>query len=129
VAAAAALVGCSPAADTKAAEEAVTKFHQGLDAAQFEAIYADAAEDLKKVSSAQTFVPLLTAIQRKLGVSKSTQQQTWRVNYATSGTFITLSYATVFEGGDATEQFVFRISGAQARLAGYHINSEALVLK
>ena len=107
----------------------MTRFHQALDAAQFQVIYTDSADDLKNVSPAERFVSLLTAIHRKLGVMKSTQRQTWRVNYAASGTFITLSYATVYEGGAANEEFVYRISGAQARLAGYHINSEALVLK
>ena len=66
---------------------------------------------------------------RKLGLTKSSMAQSWNVNYHTSGTFITLSYATTYEGGDAREQFVFRLQGAEAKLAGYHIGSDALVLK
>jgi hypothetical protein len=123
------VAGCSMSADTKLAEEAVARFHTMLDAAQFAAIYADAADELKKVTTQDKLTALLEAVHRKLGTVKSSMRQTWNVNYHTSGTFITLTYATSYEGGDASEQFIYRLQGADARLAGYHINSEALVLK
>ncbi len=123
------LAGCSMSADTKVAEDAVTRFHAMLDTAQFQAIYAEAADDLKKVTTQEKFNALLEAVHRKLGTTKSSREQSWNVNYRTSGAFVTLVYATAFEGGDASEQFVYRLQGANARLAGYHINSEAFLLK
>jgi hypothetical protein len=123
------VAGCSMSADTRVAEEAVARFHAMLDAAQFEAIYAESADDLKQVATQEKLIDLLEAVHRKLGPMKSSVKQTWNVNYHTSGTFITLIYATIFQGGDAHEQFVYRLQGADAKLAGYHINSDALLLK
>ena len=123
------LAGCSMSADTKMAEGAVERFHTMLDAGQFQDIYAESADDLKKVTTQEKLTALLEAVHRKLGVMKSSMKQSWNVNYHTSGTFITLVYATVYQGGDAREQFMYRLEGADAKLAGYYINSDALVLK
>jgi hypothetical protein len=123
------LTGCSMSVDKTAAEEAVTRFHATLDAGQFDSIYADSSEDLKKVTTQEKLDALLEAVHRKLGPTRSLKEQSWNVNYHSSGTFITLTYATSYEGGDASEQFVYRLQGANALLAGYHINADALVLK
>lgn len=123
------LAGCSMSADTKMAEGAVERFHTMLDAGQFQDIYAESADDLKKVTTQEKLTALLEAVHRKLGVMKSSMKQSWNVNYHTSGTFITLIYATAYQGGDAREQFMYRLEGADAKLAGYYINSDALVLK
>ena len=120
---------CSMSADAKVAEAAVDKFHTMLDAGEFEAIYVGSSEDLKNVSTRDRFVALLEAVHRKLGNSKSSKEQSWNVNYHTSGIFVTLVYVTSYAEGDASEQFVYRLQGSRAQLAGYHINSEALVLK
>jgi hypothetical protein len=123
------VAGCSMSADTKLAEEAVARFHTMLDGAQFEAIYAESADELKKVTTQEKLSALLEAVHRKLGIVKSSLKESWNVNYHTSGTFITLTYATIYEGGDAREQFIYRLQGPDAKLAGYHISSDALVLK
>lgn len=128
VAAVLALGACSMQADLGSAQAAVAHFHTQLDAEQYAAIYASTAPDLKRVSSEEKFSALLAAVHRKLGKVQSVKRQNWRVNYNTAGTFVTLSYATVFAGGDAEEEFVYR-QDPQPALAGYHINSEALVLK
>ena len=80
------------------------------------------------MTTREKFVAFLAAVHRKLGVMKSTKQRGWNVNYHTSGTFVTLTYATTYERGEAVEQFVYRLRAEQALLAGYHVNSEALVL-
>lgn len=123
------LSGCSPTADTEAAEQAVPKFHQLLDAGRFAEIYELSSEELKKVASKQDFLALLEAVHRKLGNTKSSQKQTWNINYHTSGTFVTLVYKTTYAEGEASEKFVFRMHDKAAVLAGYHINSNALILK
>ena len=122
------IAGCSMSADTKMAEAAVTRFHAMLDAAEFGSIYAESADELKDVTTQEKLVAFLGAVHKKLGVTKSSNKQSWNINYHTSGTFITLTYATVYEGGDASEQFVYRLRGADAKLGGYHINSEALIM-
>lgn len=129
IAVATALAGCSMSADTKLAEQAVPRFHEMLDAGQFEAIYTASAEDLKKAATRENFVALLEAVHRKLGATKSSNQQGWNVNYHTSGTFVTLNYSTAYAEGEAAEQFVYRLQDKKALLAGYHINSNALIIK
>lgn len=123
------LAGCSVSADTAAAEAGVPTFHQLLDAGQFVEIYEQSSDDLKKSTTQQDFVALLEAVHRKLGNTKSSDKQGWNINYHTSGTFVTLTYKTVYAEGDAAEQFVFRMQGKAAMLVGYHINSTALILK
>ena len=75
------------------------------------------------------FVAVLDAVHRKLGTVQKTERQTWNVNYHTSDTFATLVYKTQYVGGEATKTFVYRIKGGSALLAGYHINSNALITK
>ncbi len=123
------LGGCSMSADASLAEQAVPTFHQQLDAGNFDAIYAAAGDELKKVASQQDFVALLEAVHRKLGNTKASEKTGWQVNYQTSGSFVTLGYKTTFEGGDATEQFVYRLDEKSAVLVGYHVTSNALILK
>jgi len=100
-----------------------------LDAAQFESIYDASASDLKRVATRKDFVDLLEAVHRKLGVAASSDERTWIVNYNTSGEYVTLTYHTKYAEGNAAEQFVYRLEAGKALLAGYHINSNALILK
>jgi hypothetical protein len=123
------LCGCSMSADTAVAEQAVPKFHEELDAGRFDAIYNESADELKKTTTQQEFVAFLDAVHRKLGNTKASDKTGWRVNYQTSGSFVTLGYKTTFDGGSAQEQFVFRLQDKAAVLVGYHINSTALVLR
>ena len=120
--------GCSMA-DTSAAEAEVAKFHTALGDARFGEIYAAAAEDLKSKATEQQFTELLDAVNRKLGKVKTAQRSGWKVNYSTSGNYVTLVYKTTYEQGEADEQFVYRMQQKDARLAGYHINSNALITR
>ena len=129
VAVAVALAGCSMSADTKLAEQAVPKFHEMLDAGQFDAIYAASSDDFKKATTRESFVPVLEAVHRKLGATRSSHLKRWDVRYYTSGIFVTLNYSTAYAEGEAFEQFVYRLQGEKALLAGYHINSNALIIK
>jgi hypothetical protein len=123
------LAACSVSADTRQAEEAIQRFHELMDAGQSAAIYDAAAEDLKAASTQTDFVAFLDAVHRKMGLSKSSSQKGWNVNYGTSGKFITLNYETVYAEGQASEQFLYRITDGKALLAGYHVNSNVLILK
>jgi hypothetical protein len=121
------LAGCSMSADTSLADAAVPQFHQMLDAGRFVEIYAAAAQDLKQIVSQQDMVALLEGIHRKLGDTRSAKRASWNVNYQTTGVYVTLVYTTQFAAGAATEQFVYHLQDHKALLAGYHINSNALL--
>ncbi len=123
------LCGCSMSVDTALAEQAVPRFHEELDAGQFDAIYEASADELKQATTQREFVAFLDAVHRKLGNTKASDKTGWNVNYQTSGSFVTLAYKTTFDGGSAQEQFVFRLQDKAAILVGYHVNSTALILK
>lgn len=120
--------GCSTQQDVGVADLAVPRFHQMLDDGRFADIYGGASSELTSSSTEQDFVALLAAVHRKLGNSAHAEKVSWSVSYLGSGTFVNLFYKTGYAGGEASEQFVFRIDGKVAKLAGYHINAPALIL-
>jgi hypothetical protein len=125
----AALAACSFSVDTKKIEMEIQQFHELLDAGKSAAIYESAGEELKKASTREDFVALLDAVHRKLGEFKSASQKGWNMNYSTSGKFITLNYDTTYAEGKAAEQFVYHVTDEETLLVGYHVNSNALILK
>src|SRR5580658_4373234 len=120
--------GCAPMQDTRAADGEIAAFHQKLNAQDFAGIYAASDTDMKGASTQDSLVQLLAAIHRKLGAFQSGKDVGWQDNVNTSGHFLSINYSAKYERGAATESFVYRIDGAQARLAGYHISSDALIL-
>ena len=124
-----ALAGCSMSADSKLAEQAVVRFHEMLDAEQFDAIYDQSSDGMKSSVTKERLVSLLQAVHKKLGVTRASDLQGWNVNYQTSGSFVTLTYATTYAQDKAEEKFVYRLEGEKALLAGYHIESDALITK
>ena len=122
------LTGCSVGADTKDVEAAIPVFHRQLDAGQFDRIYADASDELKRGTTQSDMVQLLSAVHRKLGVFRSGKGAEWNDNMTTNGHFVTEVYSAQYARGTATESFVYRVSGPRPLLAGYHINSTALIL-
>lgn len=126
---AAAACGCSSGKDLAEARGAVNAFHHQLDAGQFAQIYAAAAPDLKGAATEADFVALLAAVHRKLGPLQSASPLGWNVNYTTGGGFVTLNYQSAFQGGQAQESFTYRLENGAPKLAGYHVASNALILK
>jgi hypothetical protein len=123
------LCGCSAAAEKRQAEEAVTRFHAMLDGGQLREIYAASGEELKATASEADFLRLAGTVRQRLGTVRNTMQQGWNVDFGTGGTVVTLVYDTHFLYGSGIEQFVFRTSGREAALIGYHINSNELIVQ
>jgi len=123
------VAGCGAKQDIANAEAAVTQFHAQLNAGNFDQIYTQSDAAMKNASSQEKFVALLDAIHRKLGAVKSANRQSFFMNYGTSGKSLRLTYTTQYDADNATEEFVFHVNGNDVRLAGYHINSEALITK
>jgi hypothetical protein len=126
--AALALASCSSGQDASLAKAQIAHFREQMAAQQFNQIYAETADEVKGKTSEQDFVTLFAAFERKLGGVKSTEENGWMVNYSTTGNFATLSYKTQFEKGAGVETFVYRLNGDKALLAGYTVNSPALVI-
>ena len=124
-----ALGGCSFGKDVPIAEKAIDGFHAQLDAGHYDAIYDAGSADLKATAKKEEMNALLAAVHRKLGAFKSGKTDGWNDNVTTGGHLVTLSYSASYEHGAAAEQFVYRLAGSQAQLAGYHVNSNALILR
>jgi hypothetical protein len=122
------VAGCSAGNDVPVAQQAITIFHHQLDAGQFAAIYNGSSADMKSASGGGDLTQLLAAVHRKLGAFQSGSAIGWNDNYGTGGHFVTINYSAKYARGDASENFVYRLSNDKAALAGYHIASNALVI-
>jgi hypothetical protein len=121
------LASCNAAEDTKAGEAAIVTFHNALNAANFDQIYTDTDPEFKSVTTRQDFNKVLAAIHKKLGNFQSGKTVGWNDNATTGGHYLTLNAEAKYDRGTAHEQFVFKISKQRAALAGYNINSTALI--
>ncbi len=128
VVAALALSGCSMARDVPAATTAIDAFHAQLNAGRFDPLWQGASPDFKTASPEPAFVHLLGAVHRKLGLFKSGKGTGFNENVSPAGTFVTIGYASAYQRGQALEQFVYRMDSGRPTLAGYHVNSDALIL-
>jgi hypothetical protein len=127
MAAALAAGGCSFSQGKSAAEAGAAQFHQMLDAGRFHDIYAGTSDDFRRVSTEAEFVRLLQLIHDRLGAVRQSSESDWRVNFSGGSGTVVLHYATQFASGRGSEEFVYRVSGGNARLAGYHLNSTDLL--
>jgi hypothetical protein len=122
------LAACSAGEDVPIATKAVVQFHTMLDAGQNAQIYGNAAPDMKSAATEAKLTALLAAVHRKLGTVTKAEQKGWNDQINTSGHFITLNYATTYTRGEAAEVFVYKIADGKAQLAGYNVNSDALIV-
>jgi hypothetical protein len=122
------LGACSPRADVATGEGEIAKFHAALNAGQLDVIYGNSDPSLRQATKQEEFDQLLSAVHRKLGPFQSGKTQTWLDNATVAGHFLTINYTSQYARGAAQENFVYRLADGHARLAGYHINSTALIV-
>jgi hypothetical protein len=111
------------------ADKQIPVFHQLFNEQRFQDIVTSADPDMVKASPASKVVELLQAVHRKLGLVKGTNNINWNVNTFNLETRVVLVQNTAFEQGTGTETFTYRIVGGKARLLGYNINSNDLIIK
>jgi Protein of unknown function (DUF3887) len=106
---------------------ATEKFHRDWSNSDWDAIvhYCDPAmfENTPEPKLRKFF----TAVHDKLGNEQSATEGGWRTNATTNGTFYMVSVNTHFDKGTGTETFTWKIIGDEAKLVGWHINSNALL--
>ena len=118
--------GCSAGADRTKAEAGVAQFRRMIEAERYREIYAGAADEFWRATTEEEGIRFLQMVHDRLGAVRSASSTGWRVNFTPGGSTVNLTYNTQFASGAGTEDFVFRIGGADARLVGYHVNSPAL---
>ena len=111
------------------AERAVEKFHNQLNAGQFQQIYSESDEAFRKAVTEEQALQLFEAVRKKLGTVQQAKLSGWHVNATTGGTAVTLGYDVDFSEGKGTEQFVYNVTGDKALLFNYNVNSPLLITK
>jgi hypothetical protein len=119
--------GCSAGDDRAAAEAGVAQFRQMMEAGRYHDIYVNAADEFRRSASEEDGTRFLRTIHDRLGAVRSASSTGWRVNLTSGGSTVNLTYDTQFALAAGNEDFVFLIGGANARLAGYHVRSPALI--
>jgi hypothetical protein len=131
VAALASLAGCNPigmAHGREQADRATVAFHDRFNEARFDAITAEVSGEMSPAQLA-TLQKLLAAVHRKLGKVTASSNQGWHMNSQNLVTRVQVVQATTFEYGSGTETFAWTVTGGDARLTAYNINSLDLILK
>ena len=106
----------------------VQRFHEQLNAGRYEEIWDGGDEVFRAAGNQQEFSQLLAAVHRKLGNAGPASLSNLHVNATTNGTFIIAVYSTQFDRGPAVETFTWKKHGDEAKLCGYNIQSNLLVL-
>ncbi len=121
------LGGCSASADTSAAEAGVAEFRRMLAEGRLADIYRGSSSEMQDSTSEAQLTQLLAAVRDRLGALESAARSGWHWNTNNGVTLVTLNYNARYARGEAEERFVYRVGGGRAALAGYHINSAALI--
>jgi hypothetical protein len=120
-------VSCSLTKGKEKGELAAEQFHQEFNAGQYQTIYRKGDDKFQEAVTEAEFTEFLEAVRRKLGTVEKATPTGWMINATTMGTVVKLGYETQFSEGKGTEQFAFLISGDQATLLRYDINSPLLI--
>jgi hypothetical protein len=124
------LSACGSGKNMEIATKGVDEFHAQLNSEEYQSIYAVADENLQKTTTEGDFVALLQAVHKKLGNVQKSQRSNFQIGVSTGqGMVVTLVYQTTFDQGSGTEQFNWHMRDNQPMLLGYHINSNALIVK
>lgn len=123
------IVGCGLSKSMEASSKAAEQFHLQLNDSKFAEIYADTSAGFQSVSKEADFVALLSAIRRKMGPFKTSNQTGWNINTNNGVTTVVVTFKSEYEQGSAVETFTFLSANDTLKLHGYNINSPTLITK
>lgn len=105
-----------------------TAFHQQMAKGDLAGIYNNADQSYRDSDTREKSDALFSAISRKLGAPLDCKPEGFNINATTSGTFLRSVCKTSFsKNATGTETFVWKKSGNQYKLSGYHIASDDLI--
>ena len=124
------LAGCGGVFNGKgAAETAIAHFHALYNQGNLDEIWKEADPQFCAASTKPKYDEFMGAVERKLGKVVSSANAGWNVKTFNFNTTIAMAQNTVFEHGQGTESFTFAMSGTNAVLVGYNIQSMDLIVK
>lgn len=106
---------------------AVQNFHHQLDSEKYDEIFEMADESFRTSKSKEDSLNVLRTVHAKLGDVRSETLTQVTVQSTGAGTFVTATYRTTFDQGEAIEQFTWVKRGETLLLRGYHVDSNALI--
>jgi hypothetical protein len=109
---------CHTDPDISIVDSAVELFHQRLASGDDDAIYRDAGVEYQRSIDVETNSKFLAGIRRARGMPGLAT----RTGYSVTGAVVNAAYKVGFANGDATETFVWRVTGGKAVLLGFTIN-------
>jgi hypothetical protein len=107
--------------DQKVAERAVDQFHTRLSNGDYEQIYAQTADELRKTAEKGQLISAMKQTHDQFGSFKNTKQTDAKVIMGIPRQ-VRLVYSTSYEKGDATEEFVWLVNSDDAKLALYQVS-------
>ena len=122
-------VSCSLTKGKEQGERAVEEFHRQFNDGQYQEIYRQGDDKFREAVNEAEFVEFLGAVKRKIGSVNKATPTGWNVNATMMGTVVTLGYEVEFSDGKGVEQFSFLVSGEQAKLLRYDVNSPLLITR
>lgn len=124
------LAGCGGIFNGKgAAETAIVHFHALYNEDNLDEIWKEASPRFTAALTKPKYDEFMGAVERKLGKVISSANAGWNVKSFNLNTTIYMAQNTVFEHGQGTESFIFEMSGTNAVLLDYNIQSMDLIVK
>jgi hypothetical protein len=123
------LAGCGFVKDKSDADAAVTRFHDLYNQDKLDVIWNEADPAFCGATPHEKYNEFIGALERKLGKVVSTSNAGWSVKSYNLKTRVHLVQETVFEHGKGTESFTFVMSGTNAVLLAYNIQSMDLITR
>lgn len=107
--------------DQKAAEKAIAEFHARVNSGDFEKIYAEADDAMKRAGSKDQLIAAMGETRNKLGAFQSVMDS--KINVIIGAPVqVRAAYNSHFQKGDATELFTFVKRDNSLRLAFYNVS-------
>jgi hypothetical protein len=112
--------------DYRLASAAVERFHHQLNAADYDAIYAEASDDFRKSGNHDEMIQFLGRVHEKMGDSGKTSMAGFHVNWRNGRLWVDEVANTQFALGQGQEGFIWILNQDRLQLYTYHIDSANL---
>ena len=114
--------GCSTETTEQAAKESVEQFYREFNAEQFQNIYALTDKSYRANLTEQESAGFFKTLHSKFGKVMEKKLLNVTTNYSTDGVKLILTYNTIYELGQSSEQFIWKLEKGKARLVRYDMN-------